>query len=316
MGIYTVKRSLISAILLGGLVVSAQAADLSMQSVKDAAPSIPDGPITWMGVTFYGTIDVGYADMSHGLPASGAFYVGPNYTIYGSKYANGNVSTLTNNALSQSSVGLKIEENIGYGLQAIGKIETGFNPISGEISDACASLQRASGLPYNQVDNYGDGSRCGQAFNGAAYGGLSSPLYGTLTIGRQNSLVNDGMGSYDPMGGSYAFSLIGYSGTPGGGIGSTETARWDDSVKYIFTYGPFHAAGMYTNGGQETPMVGEGYGGNVGVTYMGFSVDGFYTKENGAVNLSANSIGTIPAPTGTFTASSLAAPSRTTKLGT
>ena len=128
MGIYTVKRSLISAILLGGLVVSAQAADLSMQSVKDAAPSIPDGPITWMGVTFYGTIDVGYADMSHGLPASGAFYVGPNYTIYGSKYANGNVSTLTNNALSQSSVGLKIEENIGYGLQAIGKIETGFNP--------------------------------------------------------------------------------------------------------------------------------------------------------------------------------------------
>src|SRR5271157_5046694 len=188
-GIYTVKRTLISAIILGGLAVSAQAADLSLSSVKDSVPSVPDGPITWMGVTFYGTVDVGYADMSHGLPASGSFYVGPNYTIYGSKYANGNVSTLTNNALQQSSVGLKIEENIGYGLQAIGKLETGFNPISGELADACGSLLRNNGQFYANVDNYGDGSRCGQAFNGAAYGGLSSPPYGTRPIGRQNSLV-------------------------------------------------------------------------------------------------------------------------------
>ncbi len=214
-GIYTVKRSLISAIVIRWLnVVSAHAADLSMQSVKDAAPSIPDGPITWMGVTFYGTVDVGYANMSNGLPASGSFYPGPNYTIYGARFAQGNVSTLTNNALSQSTVGLKIEENIGFGLQAIGKIDTGFNPISGELSDACASLQRNNGLFYGSIDNYGDGSRCGQAFNGSAYGGLSSPIFGTLTVGRQNSLVTDGMGAYDPMAGSYAFSLIGYSGTP------------------------------------------------------------------------------------------------------
>ena len=52
-----------------------------------------------------------------------------------------------------------------------------------------------------------------------------------------------------------------------------------------FTYGPFHAAGMYTNGGQDTPMVKDGYGANAGVTYRGFSIDGFYTKENSAVNL-------------------------------
>ncbi len=144
-------------------------------------------------------------------------------------------------------------------------------------------------------DNYGDGSRCGQAFNGSAYGGVSSPLYGTLTVGRQNSLVKTGLGTYDPMAGSYAFSLIGYSGTPGGGIGSTETARWDDSVKYIFTYGPFHAAGMYTNGGQDTPMVGDGYGANVGITYGGFSIDGFYTMENGAVSLGPISTAPIAA---------------------
>ncbi len=287
MGIYTVKRSLISAIVFGGLMVSAQAADLSFDSVKDAAPALPDGPITWHGVTLYGTVDVGYAYTSNGVPASGAFYPGADYTIYGSRFANGGVSTLTNNALSQSIIGLKIEENIGYGLQAIGKLETGFNPISGELSDACASLLRNNGKLYSQMDNNGDGSRCGQAFNSQAYGGLSSPLYGTLTAGRQNSLVLDGMGAYDPMAGSYAFSLIGYSGTPGAGIGDTETARWDNSVKYILSYGPIHAAGMYTNGGQDTPMMGDGYSANVGATYMGFSIDGFYTKENGAVSLSS-----------------------------
>src|SRR5271169_6066074 len=76
MGIYTVRRSLISAILLGGLAVSAQAADLSMSSVKDAVPAVPDGPITWMGVTFYGTVDVGYAYANNGAYPSGSLYEG------------------------------------------------------------------------------------------------------------------------------------------------------------------------------------------------------------------------------------------------
>ncbi len=293
-GIYTVKRSIISAILLGGLMVSAHAADLSVDSVKDA---IPDGPITWMGVTFYGAIDVGYAYANNGSYPSGAFYVGVGDTIFGSAFNHQNVSTLNNNALQNSNVGLKIEENIGYGFQAIGKLETQFNPISGELGDACASLLRFSGQSLNTVENNGDGSRCGQAFANAAYGGLSHPLYGTVTVGRQTSLVQDGMGTYDPLAGANAFSLISYTGTAGGGVGSTEAARWDNSVKYIFTYGPFHAAGMYTNGGQDTPMVNDGYGANAGVTYAGFAVDGFWTREDGAVSLSRLPL----AGNGTFT---------------
>jgi predicted porin len=285
MGIYTVKRSLISAIALGGLMVSAQAADLSVSSVKDAVPAVPDGPITWMGVTFYGTIDVGYAYVHNGTYPNGAFYEGAGGQIFGSPFNHQQVSTLNDNALSLSNVGIKIEEQLGYGFLAIGKLQTDWNPISGELADACASLLRNSGRSLFNMDNNGDGSRCGQAFSNAAYGGVSHPLYGTLTAGRQYSLVLDGMSTYDPMALSQAFSLIGYSGTAGGGVGSTEDARWDNSVKYIFTYGPFHAAGMYTNGGQDTPMVNDAYGANAGVTYMGFSVDGFYTKENGAVNL-------------------------------
>ena len=201
------------------------------------------------------------------------------------------ISTITNSAQEQSKVGLKISEKLGYDLTAVGQLETGFNPISGELADACASLLRNNGNPYYQQDLNSDGSLCGQAFNGVAFGGLSHPLFGTLTAGHQNSLVLDGMATYDPMALAFAFSVIGYTGTVGPGIGSTETARWDDSVKYVFTYDMFHVAGMFTNGGQETPMVGQGYGANAGFTWKGFSVDGYYTRENGAVNLS-----TIPNP--------------------
>jgi hypothetical protein len=69
------------------MVASAQAADLD--KVNEALPAIPDGPITWMGVTFFGTIDVGYAYNSNGLPVSGSFFTGAAYTIFGNKAANG-----------------------------------------------------------------------------------------------------------------------------------------------------------------------------------------------------------------------------------
>lgn len=293
-----VNKALAYAFALASFAASAQAADLSLDSVKGA---IPDGPITWAGVTFYGTVDVGYAYINNGSYPSGAFYHGAGYSVFGSGFNHGDVSTLTNNALQLSNVGLKIEEQIGGGFLAIGKLETQFNPISGELGDACASLLRFSGKSLSDQEKNGDGSRCGQAFANGAYGGLSHPIYGTLTAGRQASLVNDGTGVYDPMANSPAFSLLGYSGTAGSGIGSTETAYWDNSVKYILSYGPFHAAGMYTSGGQDTPIVNDGYGANVGVTYLGFSVDGFYTKENGAVSLGLLPLATAANGFGYFT---------------
>ena len=49
---------------------------------------------------------------------------------------------------------------------------------------------------------------------------------------------------YDPAGGSYAFSYIGYNGTMAGG-GDTEDSRWDYALKYRLTYGPVHFGAMY-----------------------------------------------------------------------
>ena len=231
---------------------SGSCSDLSVNSVKDALPAVPDGPISWHGVTFYGTINVGYAYQTNGRPL-GYMVSDLEYMPFGLVTRNltgQSLSTLTASALEQSKVGLKIEEDIGYGLQAVGKLDTGFDPMTGELSDGCKSVLVNSGIPYARQTSNSDSARCGQAFNNVAYGGLSSPLFGTLTVGRQQSLQLETLGRYDPMSLSYAFSVLGYSGAAAG-MGSTQGTRWDNSVKYIFTYGPFHPAGMYADGGSE-----------------------------------------------------------------
>ena len=76
------------------------------------------------------------------------------------------------------------------------------------------------------------------------YGGISSEKFGTLTFGRQRSLGTDAMLRYDPVGGGYGFSYIGYNGTMAGG-GDTDDSRWDDAMKYRITFGPVHFGAMY-----------------------------------------------------------------------
>jgi predicted porin len=284
---------------LGGFVASAQAADLGIDSLKDPLPDT----LTYKGITVYGTIDVGYGYQSFGMPNSGSLYTGQMYNIYGdSKGSTQGNSALTNSALSQSTIGIKVEEAVGYGFVALGHLDTGFNPLSGEIADACASLIRIGNADLStgtKLSSFGDGSRCGQAINGEAYAGLSNSSYGTLKIGRQNSLDLDAMATYDPMGLSYSMSLIGWSGGPGGGVGSTETARWDNSIKYAYQYGPVHAAVMYAEGAQDTSLHGDSIAGDVGFAYRGLSIDALYTNEKGAVNAqigTGNGGGALPIP--------------------
>jgi predicted porin len=258
---------------------SAHAGDLGNTGLKDP---IPDS-LNWHGVTIYGTVDVGYAYQTHGAPLGGAFYPGLEYNLNGSRNANRAISSVAENGLEQSKIGVKIAEAIGYGSLAIGKIETAFNPVSGELADACASMIRNNGRLYQDQNANSDGSRCGQAFNGSAYGGVSNPIYGTLTVGRQSSLELDSISAYEPMGLAPAFALLGYSGGTAGGFGATETARWDESVKYVFTYGPAHAAAMYTAGGSDTAIFNGAYGFNAGAIWKGFAIDAVYTETKGAV---------------------------------
>jgi predicted porin len=283
------KKLLVCALAICGFAASAQAADLGVDSMKDPLPDT----LTFKGVTVYGAIDVGYAYQTHGAPLSGSLSTGIQDNMFGSASSNKALSTIAPSGLSQSFVGVKVEEAIGMGWTVLAKAETGFLPTSGELADGCASLARNNGVPLASQTSKGDSSRCGQFFNGPAYVGASNSSYGTLTVGRQNTLALDLQATYDPMALSYAFSLIGYSGGAGGGVGDTEDSRWDNSVKYIYQYGPVHASFMYADGGKDTGLQNSGIAGGVGGSWKGLSVDVVYTKENGAVG--ASSLGTVPA---------------------
>jgi predicted porin len=288
-------RALLFALTLTGFTSAAQADGDKSGSLKDALPAMP--PTTVAGVTVYGAIDIGYAYQTHGAPLSGFLSTGLQYNMFGSTSSNKQISTIAPNGLSNSFVGVKVEESIGWGWTAIAKLESGIQPLSGEFTDGCASLAHANGVDIFHQVSKGDSSRCGQFFNQAAWGGISNAAYGTLTAGRQNNLDLELQAAYDPFALSYAFSLIGYSGGAGAGIGDTEASRWDNSVKYVYQYGPVHAAGMYAQGGQDTALHSDGWGANIGATLWGFSADFVYQKENSVVSaasLSAAQVAALP----------------------
>jgi predicted porin len=264
-----------------GLGIEAHAADWVPPKIPDPLPD----SLTWYGITFYATLDYGYAYQTNGRPLGSVvstlefipFTTTRNYT-------GQRISTIAGNGLQQSNVGIKIDTPIGNDWNIVGRIESGFDPLRGDFANGCVSFLQNAGVVYTQQTSNADSGRCGQALNGPAYGGISNPLYGTLTVGRQQSFQLDGIAKYDPLALSYAFSLLGYSGT-NGGSGSTQAARWDNAAKYVYEYGPAHAGVMFSDGGSGTGMFGNGYGFDVGAVYKGFSIDAVYTKEHGAVNL-------------------------------
>ena len=99
------------------------------------------------------------------------------------------------------------------------------------MAAAPGSIAANNGLPFNNLQNsYGDSSKGGQMFNNAAATSvLSSPTYGTFTMGRQSALSSDLIVNYDPLSGSNSWSVITYQGANGGG-GDTENRIYDNSM--------------------------------------------------------------------------------------
>jgi predicted porin len=278
----------------------------------DVKDPLPDS-LSLGGVTLYATVDVGYAYQSHGVPLSSQYLGGLEYQSFTTtRNFAGSVSTVAESGLEQSKIGIRVSEPIADNFTLVARTDTGFNPLSGQLVDACAALASNSGKAQGSQTANADSSRCGQAFNGVIYGGASHPQFGTLTIGRQQSLQLDALAVYDPQTLSYAFSFLGYSGF-NGGSGSTQGARWDNSVKYAFVSGPVHISAMYSNGGQDTGMLGKAYGIDVGATFSGLSFDATYQNEKSAVNLRssfdniANPLAPVPTPTDPFPTPGLAA---------
>ena len=280
------------------------AVDIKMHlSTPDACASghefaTTDCALTWHGITLYGAYDVGVGYVSHGLPENGYNYEGEslvNRNGYEHRFL------VAPNNLQQTGLGVRGKVQFMPGWSVVFNASTGINPQSGLLANASATDTINNGLPRSSYSIAIDGARAGQPFNDEYYGGVSSTHFGTLTFGRQRSLGTDAMLLYDPAGGAYAFSYIGYNGTMAGG-GDTEDSRWDDAVKYRISYGPVHFGAMYKfadgSGGCYSPNAGwtattctpesahnNAYGFNLGGGNEKFSADLVFQHYNEAISV-------------------------------
>ena len=232
-------------------------------------------PLSWYGVTFFGTVDVGASYETHGVPFDPNHPTGNLYVVGagGTNATNRNAMFgLAPNAMSQSSAGFKVNEAIASGWSFVAQGELAFDPYSGLLANAPRAEFNSIGVPENQQLVPYDSSRWGW-LAAQNYVGVSSTNLGTLTFGRLNVLTQDGIISYDPMGASYAFSLIGYSGKTAGG-GDTENARWTTAIKYRVNIGDFRLGAML----QPIGLFGGGggfaaYNANDGAAELGIGGD-------------------------------------------
>src|SRR5580698_1838970 len=97
-----------------------------------------DDSLTYRGITLYGTIDLGLQYQTHGAPISDYFPAGSADIVQ--KNSNHSITGVTPNNLSQSKIGLQGIEPVIGDWSAVFKLETFFNPQSGDLSDALKSL--------------------------------------------------------------------------------------------------------------------------------------------------------------------------------
>jgi len=160
-------------------------------------------------VTLYGIIDEAVRYDTHQNKSGGKlFTMGSGGEIQGSRW------------------GLQGTEDLGGGLAAIFQLEGGFTPNTG-------------------VTQQSTPSGAARLFGRTAMVGLRSTDYGTLTMGRQYTLVHEMGWTHD----IYAFAN--YTGTVGfQGAGLTGGGRLDNSVRYTSpTLAGFTLKGSYTFGG-------------------------------------------------------------------
>jgi predicted porin len=282
------------------LTLSAGALAQTQTTTQPTLPAaVEDGGLTWHGITLYGIIDAALQYETHGAPFNDYFISGGSDVVQ--KNSNNSVFGVTSNGMSQSRVGLQGNEPLHFlDFSGVFKIETYFNPASGNITDALKSVAQNNGRPLDEQSTNIDSSIAGQPFE-QSFVGISSPTFGTLTFGRQNSTLADLVAKYDPQQVSYAFSLVGLSGTPAGG-GDTQDRRLDDSVKYsakLFDF--FHLGLQYkfqNSSAQNYATAGSGEAFTatevaLGAEYAGASVDAFYTKIKDAVSIGALSVAQV-----------------------
>src|ERR1700738_2018575 len=279
----------------GLVLLGAMAASVPALAQQKTGPGISgDDSLTWHGITLYGVVDIGLQYDTHSAP----------FTPYRPS-ASGNsvrqnsrqsVTGLTPSNMGQSRVGLQGLEALNDDWSAVFQVEAFFNPQSGELADSLKSLAVNNGRSLATQNVAVDGSSAGQAFQ-TAFVGLKSTRFGTITFGRQVTLMLEGSIKYDPNYHASAFGLLGASNTYSG-AGSQENNRLDSTAKYSVKFGDLvHFGALYkfngSNGSANTAFQAD-----IGGEYAGASVDAYYSKVNSAItatSLTAAQVAKLPA---------------------
>jgi predicted porin len=146
---------------------------------------------------------------------------------------NDNKLFMTNGAITNSRFGIHGSEDLGGGIKALFNLESGVNLQDGSFADSH------------------------RIFNRAAYAGLSSQ-YGTLTLGRQKTLLFDLLGdTYDPLTVGNYLENAWLPVALGAGLYA------DNAVKYHNTFGGLTFGAMYSFGTDATRTGASGFSGEI-----------------------------------------------------
>ncbi len=252
--------------------------------------SFSDCPLTYAGITLYGTLDVGAGYNTAGSQFNGSYEKGVFYEI--KKPSQGGRWSWFPNAQSTSVVGVKMEEQLYQDWLLIGAAELGYNHYSLMLINGPRSLADNNLNTAAFQTAHGDSSRAGQWDNSQGFVGVSNKTYGTVTFGRVNALAAEVISAYDPVR-SNAFSFSGSFA----GLGSTELARVNTGFVYRLEYQNFRVAGLAQVGNGYAlgnGSMGE-YQGQVGATFGGFSIDGVVSYAKDVVSLSSYAGTGLPA---------------------
>ena len=194
-------------------------------------------------VTVYGLLDVGVMAQTNAGNLNASTWGNSGSPINYPGVKNGNVFGFMTGGESQSRLGFKGSEDLGGGTKTIFLLEQGFSAATG----ASASNGMAGNGSSTSAAQGGDNALQGLLFGRGAYAGLSNEQYGTLTLGRQQGLMLQNIGSYNPVN-AQMFSPIAFSGTYGGG-GYTDNAYVSGAIQYAKKYNGFNLKAMYAPGG-------------------------------------------------------------------
>ena len=254
--------------------------------------SVSDCPLTYHGFTVYGTVDVGYGYDTAGIGFGKWFDKGVFYPIQ--KTSGAGRWSWSPDALSASTLGVKMEEPIGGDWLLIGAAEMNFNPLTllpetgprpswtttsiQQIPDRERRLQPRR--PVGQLARI-----CGRQQRDLWHADRRANDFAVQRSRRR----------YDPTR-SNAFSLVGNTG-PFPRFGYPEIVRVNTGVQYRLEYGNFRVAGLAQLGNGYAlgnGSMGE-YEAQVGATFGGLSVDVVARYAKDAVALQSFSGVALPA---------------------